>query len=247
MNICGYCPCNLFDRQWYCPCIFLSVTKALRLEEILCCYCPLSLLDRQWCHLTVNILTMNGRGYFWLLSLQLFISDHGTMTGRGYLLVLSLQIFVICHGTMTDRGYLWVSVLSLQIFVIGTMTGRGYLWLLSLQIFIIDHELLLEEVICWCRPCHWWVFFLKILFEWQWRHLTSNSERWKYDWKRLFVGTVPANICYWPWTMTGRGYLSVLSLQIFVIGGNCPYWQWYHLTVNHGTMTGRGYFWVLSL
>ena len=39
--------------------------------------------------------------------------NNGTITGRGYLWVLSLQIFVIDHGTMTRRGYLWV--LSLQI------------------------------------------------------------------------------------------------------------------------------------
>ena len=89
-----------------------------------------------------------------------------------------------------------------------------------------------------------------------------------YDWRRLFVGTVHAIFCHWPWTMTGRGdlsvlslqifvidygtmtgigYLSVLSLQIFVVGEHCPYLQWRHLTVNHGTMTGRGYLWVLSL
>ena len=48
-------------------------------------------------------------------------------------------------------------------------------------------------------------------------------------------------------TMTGIGYLSVLSLQIFVVGEHCPYLQWRHLTVNHGTMTGRGYLWVQSI
>ena len=66
--------------------------------------------------------------------------------------------------------------------------------ILSLQIFVIDHELWLEEVICWYCPC---IFF----------HL--------------------------PWTMTGRWYLWVLSLQIFVI--------------DPGTLAGRGYLWVLSL
>ena len=35
----------------------------------------------------------------------------------------------------------------------------------------------------------------------------SNSEPWNYDWKRLFVGTVPANFVIDYGTMTGRGYL----------------------------------------
>ena len=86
------------------------------------------------------------------------------------------------------------------------MNGRGYIWVLSLQIFVIDH--------------------------WQ----------WNYDWKRLFVGTVPANFCHWPWTMIGRGYLLVLSLQIFVIDhelwleevicGYCPC-KFLSLTMNY--------------
>ena len=34
---------------------------------------------------------MNGRGYLWVLSQQIFVIDHETITGRDYLLVLSLQ------------------------------------------------------------------------------------------------------------------------------------------------------------
>ena len=41
--------------------------------------------------------TKTGRGYLWVLSLQIFVIDYGTITGRGYLWVLSLQIFVIDH------------------------------------------------------------------------------------------------------------------------------------------------------
>ena len=40
------------------------------------------------------------------------------MTGRGYLWVLSLQIFVIDYGTMTGRGYLCNKFLLQQIFKI---------------------------------------------------------------------------------------------------------------------------------
>ena len=53
------------------------------------------------------------------------------------------------------------------------------------------------------------------------------------EWKRLFVGTVPAIFFIDHLTMIGRGYLWVLSLQIFVI--------------DPGTLAGRGYLWVLSL
>ena len=40
------------------------------------------------------------------------------MTGRGYLWVLSLQIFVIDYGTMTERDYLCNKFLLQQIFKI---------------------------------------------------------------------------------------------------------------------------------
>ena len=40
------------------------------------------------------------------------------MTGRGYLWVLSLQIFVIDYGTMTERDYLCYKFLLQQIFKI---------------------------------------------------------------------------------------------------------------------------------
>ena len=93
--------------------------------------------------------------------------------------------------------------------------------------------------------CHWWALSLLTV-------VSYNSEPWNYDWKRLFVGTVPANFCHWPWTMIGRGYLLVLSLQIFVIDHElwleevicwyCPC-KFFHLP---WTMTGR-YLWVLSL
>ena len=74
---------------------------------------------------------MTGRGYLWVLSLQIFVIDYGTMTGRGYLSVLSLQIFVVGeHCPFGQWRHLTV-----------TITGRDYLWVLSMQIFVIDHEL----------------------------------------------------------------------------------------------------------
>ena len=94
-------------------------------------------------------------------------------------------------------------------------------------------------------------------YEWQWLTFsgTINSEQLNYEWKRLFVGTVPAIFYHWSWnydwtrlffgtvpvffidhgTMTGRGYLWVLSLQFFVIA------------LGTMTMTGSSYFWALSL
>ena len=72
---------------------------------------------------------------------------------------------------MTGRVYLWV--LSLQFFVIdhGTMTGRGYLLVLSLQIFVINHGTMSGRGYLWI--------------------LSMN-----YDWKSLFVGTLPAIFCH---------------------------------------------------
>ena len=89
------------------------------MEEVICGYCPCKFLS-----LTIDNGTMTGRGYLWVLSLQIFVIDHElwleevicwycpckffhlpwTMTGR-YLWVLSLQIFVIDYGTMAGRGY----------------------------------------------------------------------------------------------------------------------------------------------
>ena len=60
-------------------------------------------------------LTMN---YDWE---RLFVGNvpanfcYGSKTGRGYFWVLSLQIFVIDYGTMTGRGYLWVLPCKLKI------------------------------------------------------------------------------------------------------------------------------------
>ena len=36
---------------------------------------------------------------------------------------------------------------------------------------------------------HWWVESLLTV-------APSNSEPWNYEWKRLYVGTVPANSCH---------------------------------------------------
>ena len=62
-----------------------------------------------------------------------------------------------------------------------------------------------------------------------------NSEQWNYEWKRLYVGTIPAKFL----SLTidnGTMTMSVYNFTFYVV---------YHLTVNHGTMTGRGYLWVL--
>ena len=64
-------------------------------------------------------------------------------------------------------------------------------------------ELWMEEVMCWYCP-----------YKFLWLAIITYN----YNWKRLFVGIAPANICHWPRTMNGKGYVLVLSLQIFVIG-----------------------------
>ena len=62
------------------------------MEEVICGYCPCKFLS-----LTIDNGTMTGRGYLWVLSLQIFVIDYGTMTGRDYLCnkFLLQQIFKI--------------------------------------------------------------------------------------------------------------------------------------------------------
>ena len=107
----------------------------------------------------------------------------------------------------------------------------------------------MEEVMCWYCPCK----FLS---------LTMN-----YDWKRLFVGTVPANFCYW-WALsllTANFCHWPLTMELYwkrLFVGPCKYlslimnYDWKRLFVGavpanichwSGTLTGRGYLWVLSL
>ena len=55
------------------------------------------------------------------------------------------------------------------------MNGRGYLWVLSLQFFVIDLGTMTGRG-------YLWILSLQIF-------IIDHD----YDWKRLFVGTLPAN------------------------------------------------------
>ena len=102
-----------------------------------------------------------------------------------------------------------------------------------LQQIFFTMELWKEEGFCGYCPCN--------LFDWQWRHITVKNE-----WKRLYMGTIPANFCHWPLTME-------LWLEEVICGyGPCKFlsltmnYDWKRLFV--GTVPANFYhWWVKSL